>query len=113
MNLISLYYFTELAKELHMTNTAQKLYITQQNLSQHIQRLEQYYGVELFYRKPKLSLTYAGEQLLLAAGRILSEENDLKKPAQRYFPPGSRKLKNWNSFLPGRNLPAVHSSPLP
>ena len=54
MNLISLYYFTELAKELHMTNTAQKLYITQQNLSQHIQRLEQYYGVELFYRKPKL-----------------------------------------------------------
>ena len=36
MNLISLYYFTELAKELHMTNTAQKLYITQQNLSQHI-----------------------------------------------------------------------------
>ena len=78
MNLISLYYFTELAKELHMTNTAQKLYITQQNLSQHIQRLEQYYGVELFYRKPKLSLTYAGEQFLLAAGRILSEENDLK-----------------------------------
>ena len=48
MNLISLYYFTELAKEPHMTNTAQKLYITQQNLSQHIQRLEQYYGVELF-----------------------------------------------------------------
>ena len=26
MNLISLYYFVELAKELHFTNTAQKLY---------------------------------------------------------------------------------------
>ena len=54
MNLLSLYYFVELAKELHVTNTAQKLYISQQNLSQHIQRLEQYYGVPLFHRKPKL-----------------------------------------------------------
>ena len=51
MNLLSLYYFVELAKELHVTNTAQKLYISQQNLSQHIQRLEQYYGVPLFHRK--------------------------------------------------------------
>lgn len=64
MNLLSLYYFVELAKELHVTNTAQKLYISQQNLSQHIQRLEQYYGVPLFHRKPKLALTYAGEPAL-------------------------------------------------
>lgn len=45
MNLLTLFYFVELARELHVTNTAQKLYISQQNLSQHIQRLEQYYGV--------------------------------------------------------------------
>lgn len=77
MNLISLYYFVELARELHMTNTAQRLYITQQNLSQHIQRLEQYYGVTLFHRKPKLALTYAGEQLYASAVRILAEEHDL------------------------------------
>ena len=38
MNLLTLYYFVELARELHVTNTAQKLYISQQNLSQHIQR---------------------------------------------------------------------------
>lgn len=78
MNLTSLYYFVELARELHVTNTAQKLYISQQNLSQHIQRLEQYYGVTLFHRKPKLALTYAGEQLLQAAVKILSEEQDLQ-----------------------------------
>ena len=78
MNLISLYYFVELAKELHVTNTAQKLYISQQNLSQHIQRLEQYYGVTLFHRKPKLALTYAGEQLFAAAVRILAEEHELQ-----------------------------------
>ena len=71
MNLLSLYYFVELAKELHVTNTAQKLYISQQNLSQHIQRLEQYYGVPLFHRKPKLALTYAGEQLYAVAVKIL------------------------------------------
>lgn len=78
MNLISLYYFVELAKELHFTNTAQKLYISQQNLTQHIKRLEDYYGVALFHRKPKLSLTYAGEQLYAAAVRMLAEEHELE-----------------------------------
>lgn len=77
MNLQSLYYFVELAKELHVTHTAQKLYISQQNLSQHIQKLEQYYGVTLFNRKPKMTLTYAGEQLLAVATKILAEENEL------------------------------------
>lgn len=76
MNLLSLYYFVELAKELHVTNVAQRLYISQQNLSQHIQRLEHFYGVELFYRKPRLALTYAGEQLYAAAIKILAEESD-------------------------------------
>lgn len=78
MNLISLYYFVELAKELHVTNTAQKLYISQQNLSQHIQRLEQHYGVTLFHRKPKLALTYEGEQLFASAVRILAEEQEFQ-----------------------------------
>lgn len=77
MNLISLQYFVELAKELHVTNTSQRLYISQQNLTQHIQRLEQHYGVLLFERKPKLALTYAGEQLLIAANKILTEETEL------------------------------------
>lgn len=77
MNLLSLYYFVELAKELHVTNTAQRLYISQQNLSQHIKRLEEFYGVQLFYRKPKLSLTYSGEQLFAAATKILAEEAEL------------------------------------
>lgn len=77
MNLTSLYYFTELAKELHVTNTSQRLYISQQNLTQHIQRLEEHYGVLLFDRKPKLALTYAGEELLKTATKILSEEVEI------------------------------------
>lgn len=44
MDLISLYYFQELSKDLNMTRTAQRLYISQQTLSNHIHRLEQHYG---------------------------------------------------------------------
>ena len=47
MELVSLYYFTELAKDLHMTRTAERLYISQQALSNRIARLESYYGTPL------------------------------------------------------------------
>jgi DNA-binding transcriptional LysR family regulator len=77
MNLVSYYYFVEAAKDLHITNTAKRLFISQQNLSIHIQKLEQYYGVELFNRKPKLSLTYAGEKLLETADKILNENSNI------------------------------------
>ena len=93
MNLLSLYYFVELAKELHVTNTAQKLYISQQNLSQHIQRLEQYYGVTLFHRKPKLALTYAGEQLFASAAKILAEEQELQNRLSTISATNSGNLK--------------------
>lgn len=61
MNLTSLSYFVEVAKELNMTKTAHKLHISQQALSFHIQKVEDYYGVPLFERKPLFRLTYAGE----------------------------------------------------
>ena len=93
MNLISLYYFTELAKELHVTNTSQRLYISQQNLTQHIQRLEQHYGVLLFVRKPKLALTYAGEQLLIAANKILAEETELINRLSNISKTGAGRLR--------------------
>ena len=47
MDLNSLQYFYEVSKDLHITNTARRLYISQQRLSGHIQRLEKYYGVKL------------------------------------------------------------------
>lgn len=78
MNIISFYYFQELAKDLHMTQTAKKLHISQQTLSNHIKRLEDYYGTLLFYRKPSLSLTYAGEHMLTFAQMLIKEEINLK-----------------------------------
>ena len=74
MDLISLYYFSELAKDLHMTRTANRLFISQQTLSNHIQRLEEYYGTKLFHRKPALSLTTAGEFVLSFADVVNKEQ---------------------------------------
>ncbi len=78
MDMISLYYFSELARELHMTRTASRLFISQQTLSNHIQRLEEYYGTPLLHRKPALSLTTAGELVLAFADRINHEHINLK-----------------------------------
>ena len=73
MNLKSLEYFIEVAKDLNMTTAAQRLYISQQALSSQIQKLENYYGVTLFERQPRLQLTYAGQRLLQGAEKIINE----------------------------------------
>lgn len=78
MNFESIYYFTELAKTLNMNETGEKLYISQQTLSNHIKRLEEYYGTKFFFRKPKLMLTPIGEEYLVYAERLLTNESDMK-----------------------------------
>ncbi len=78
MDTLSLYYFSEAAKDLHFTKTANRLYISQQTLSNHIMRLETEFGVKLFNRKPHLSITYAGENLLSFAEKINRESSNLK-----------------------------------
>ena len=78
MNFLHLKYFLLVAEELNITRAAERLYISQQTLSNHIQRLEQYYGTKLFYRKPSLSLTCAGEFVLSFAQVVGKEERNLK-----------------------------------
>lgn len=73
MNLKSLEYFIEVAKDLNMTAAAQRLYISQQALSAQMRKLEQYYGVTLFERQPKLQLTYAGQLLLEGAEKLIQD----------------------------------------
>lgn len=77
MDIISLYYFSEVTKDLHITRTANRLYISQQTLSNHIQRLENEVGAQLLNRKPKLSLTYAGEFVKAFADVVLREQTNL------------------------------------
>lgn len=78
MNIESLYYFAELAKDLHITRTAERIHISQQTLSNHIIRLEEYYGVKLLNRHPKLSLTYAGSFVLRYAQQLIRENENLQ-----------------------------------
>lgn len=78
MELESLYYFEETARDLHITRTAGRLHISQQTLSNHIMRLEEYYGAKLFYRYPTLQLTSAGQEVLKFARKLHHEEANLK-----------------------------------
>lgn len=78
MDTISLFYFSEVAKDLHITRTANRLFISQQTLSNHILRLEESFGVKLLHRKPRLALTYAGEYVLSFAEKINRESANLK-----------------------------------
>lgn len=83
MDLISLYYFKELTMDLNMTSTADRLFISQQTLSNHILRLEKEYGLKLFERKPKLLLTDAGNLLLKFADTTLNQEKELRKELEQ------------------------------
>ncbi|MEN6312702.1 MAG: LysR family transcriptional regulator [Veillonellales bacterium] len=78
MNLHSLYYFNELAKDLNMTRTAERLFISQQTLSNHILRLEEYYGIKLFTRNHKMSLTDAGVYLRDFTANLLQQDKRIR-----------------------------------
>lgn len=75
MNATEHKYFSTLAKVLNINKTAEILYISPQALSKRIQNLEKQYGVQLFERKPRLSLTYAGKRLLEYYDKISNLEN--------------------------------------
>lgn len=61
MNLIQLQYFMTLAEELNFSKAAEKLYVTQPNVSMQISSLEKEWGVKLFFRRYRsVALTPAG-----------------------------------------------------
>ena len=71
MNFQNLNYFLVTARELNMTRAAAELHISQQALSNHILKLEEELGCQLFERGHGLSLTYSGKQLKRSAEQIL------------------------------------------
>ena len=70
-------YFEEVARERSFTKAAKNLYISQQSLSEYIKRMEEYYDVQLFARKPSLHLTHAGELMLEHVSKSLYMEERL------------------------------------
>ena len=82
MNFLNLQYFVVTAEEMNFTKAAKRLYITQQTLSSHICKLEEYYGVRLFDRNPPLTLTAAGQSLLKNARKLLVDKREAELELQ-------------------------------
>ena len=69
-------YFMVVAEEKSISRAAERLYLSSQNLSNYIKRLESEYGI-LFLRKPQFQLTPAGQALLTALRQISVLEKNL------------------------------------
>lgn len=92
MDFRQLQYMLKIVREQSFSKAAEKLYISQPSLSQHISKLEQRLGVQLFDRTSiPLKLTYAGELYAKTAQHIL----DLKDQVDR-------QIQDINDFKIGR-----------
>lgn len=81
-SMTSLKCFAVAAEELNFTRAAKRLYITQQALSNHIAKLEEYFGIKLFDRGNPLTLTEAGRALQVHAQKILASVDDYTREVQ-------------------------------
>ena len=99
----SLYYFTLVAEELNISSVARLLYISQQALSKHIQRLEEELGVTLFNRGKALSLTIAMLKTCLLKNRLFALIFNLTVHAV----PASRSR---SQLIAGKFLPLLFSN---
>ena len=70
-------YFLVLAQEGSISRAAQRLFVTQQSMSEQMKRLEEHYGTPLFVRRPRFALTPAGQALLATLRQIRVLEQGL------------------------------------
>ncbi|MEA5050024.1 MAG: LysR family transcriptional regulator [Oscillospiraceae bacterium] len=80
MNLLHLKYALEVASDASMTKAAERLYMSQPNLSRAIRELEDDLGIEIFKRTPKgIFPTAQGEEFLGYARAILRQVDAVEK----------------------------------
>ena len=77
MKNLSLYYFIVVAEEMSFTKAANRLFISQQALSEQIKKLEHQFNAVFFERGSQLKLTYQGERMLIYSHKVLDAEQDL------------------------------------
>ena len=109
INLTLLNTFCTLAEIGHFTLTAERLFMTQSGVSQHIKKLEQHLDTELLIREGKsFRLTKAGQALLVSGTKLLQDTIELEqsfKEDNQYagkisvMSPGSLGLKLYPEFL--------------
>lgn len=84
VSLRRLYVFTEICKNMHVGQAAEKLGITQPSLSEQIKMLETALGVTLFLRRNRsIELTEAGRTLLNEARMLLSAHQNAIEQVER------------------------------
>ena len=95
INHLNLVYFIAAARELNFTRAAEKLYISQQALSNHIASLEKEVGLTLIERKAPMRLTCGGEifykyalEMEASYQAMLQELSDVKDEKRGKFAVG-------------------------
>lgn len=109
INVTWLHTFCTLVEVGHFTRTAERLYMTQSGVSQHVRKLEEQVGIELLVRQGKqFSLSDAGERLYADGQDILLALSNLKLRVSddpvyeglvRVMSPGSVGLKLYPNLL--------------
>ena len=100
MNITSLKYILYVDKYKSISKAADKLFISQPTLSQHIKKLEENLSIELFDRSSSpISLTYAGEVFIKYALKVLNLKNEL-----------DQELEDIKNFKAGRITIGISSS---
>lgn len=70
--------FMLVAEEMSISKAAKRAFVSQQCVSDHIKRMEQHYGVQLFTRKPRFQLTEAGHSMLQSIRKIQAIESNME-----------------------------------
>lgn len=84
MELRQIKFFMAVAEERHFGRAAERMYIAQPALSQHVRRLERELGVQLFDRSSRhVRLTPAGEAFLEVARRMSRQVDEATVAARR------------------------------
>jgi len=82
LNLLDLEYFLITAEELNFTKASKRLFISQQALSQRIQKLETHFGMKLFDRIQPITLTPAGRSLQKYAHQLIKLLHESERKLQ-------------------------------
>ena len=107
MDHLSLRYFITVAEEMNISRAAARLYISQQSLSEHIRKLEEYYHAVFFERTPRLQMTPQGALMLAYARKVLSAEQDFHMQLTDYRTNRTRLTVGQTSHMLAFLLPEI------
>lgn len=103
MNFKELKSFIAISKYKNFSKAAQSLYITQPTISHHIQTLEEELNTTILSRNSKtVSLTKAGQMLLIHAQKILNEKEQIHFMFDQYNDDISGELEIATSTIPAQ-----------